>query len=81
MRSNSLSGSMAARRPIVDGRRGGDGAGDDLACEQALDAGVDQAGAELRQEEDAETSAMRPARFRMTMRRVRLEKRRSEHAS
>ena len=38
-----------------DGRRGGDGAGDDLALhQQALHARVDQAGAELREIEDAD---------------------------
>ena len=59
----------------LDGRRSGDRAGDDLALHQkALDARVDQAGAEFGQEDDAEESASSPATLRKTMRRVRLEK-------
>ncbi len=60
----------------VDGRRGGDGGGDDLALDaQALDAGIDQAGAPLVEKEDARRrGAARAARLSTTMRRVRLEK-------
>jgi len=59
----------------LDGRLGRDGAGDDLALHQkALDARVDQPGAELREIDDADGERSSPATLRKTMRRVRLEK-------
>src|ERR1700689_2339794 len=45
----------------LDGRRRGDGAGDDLALDlKTLDARVDQAGAELRQKQNADGEREQP---------------------